>query len=70
LKITIDRFEGDYAVCEKENKKMIHIQKSKIPIEAKEGDVLLINGEDIIIDQEETMKRKKEIEELVNDLWD
>lgn len=70
MKITIDRFEGDYAVCEKENKKMIHIQKSKIPIEAKEGDVLLINGEDIIIDQEETMKRKKEIEELVNDLWD
>ncbi|MBF8982838.1 DUF3006 domain-containing protein [Lutibacter sp. B2] len=70
MKMIIDRFERDYAICEKENRKMSRIQKSKIPIEAKEGDVLLIKGEDIIIDIEETMKRKKEIEEIANDLWD
>jgi hypothetical protein len=70
VKVVIDRFEGDYAVCEKENREMIDIKKDIIPKEAKENDVLDIEGDKIIIDIEETKKRKKDIEELTKDLWE
>lgn len=69
MKVIIDRFEGNYAVCEKENGKMIDIRKDCLPKEAKEGDVLDIKGDKIIIDVNETERRKKEIEELTKDLW-
>jgi len=69
MRVVIDRFEGDYAVCEKEDREMIDIKRECLPKEAKEGDVLDIEGDKIIIDQKETEKRKKEIEELTKDLW-
>jgi hypothetical protein len=69
VKVVIDRFEGDYAVCEKENREMIDIKRESIPKEAKENDVLDIQGDKIVVDVEETEKRKREIEELTKDLW-
>jgi hypothetical protein len=67
--VTIDRFEGDYAVCEKPDRKMINIKKDRLPEAAKEGDVLVIDGESIKVDSEETARRKKNAEKLMNDLW-
>lgn len=69
MKVVIDRFEGVFAVCEKEDGEMINIEKNKIPKEAKEGDMLVIDEKGIEIDQEETIRRKREIEEEVEDLW-
>jgi hypothetical protein len=69
MKVTIDRFEGDFAVCERPDKTMINIQNSKLPNNAKEGDILLIKGDRIEINSDETAKRKKNIEKLMNDLW-
>ena len=69
MKVIIDRFEGNFAVCEKEDRQMVDIKKSKIPTTAKEGDVLNIDKDMITIDSVETEKRKKEIEELTKDLW-
>jgi len=69
MKVIIDRFEGDYAVCEKENCEMIDIKRELLPKEAKENDVLDIQGDKITIDVKETEKRKKEISELTKDLW-
>ena len=69
MKVIIDRFEGNFAVCEKEDRKMIDIERNKIPSSAKEGDVLDITNDQITIDFKETEKRKKEIEELTKDLW-
>lgn len=69
MKVIIDRFEGDYAVCEKENCEMIDIKRELLPKEAKENDVLDIQGDEITIDVKETEKRKKEISELTKDLW-
>ena len=37
MEYTIDRFEGEYAVCEDENGVMCEIQKDKISAEAQEG---------------------------------
>lgn len=69
MKVIIDRFEGKFAVCEKEDRTMLNIEKSKIPKDSKEGDVLNIVSGEISIDIEETNKRKKEIGELIKDLW-
>ena len=69
MKVTIDRFEGEFAVCEKENRQMINIEKSKLPEMAKEGDILNIKNDIIAIDFEATKKRAKEIEKLTDDFW-
>lgn len=62
--ITVDRFEGDFAVCEKDDRNMINIERIKLPKEVKEGDVLILDGAKILIDQDETKKRREEIEKL------
>ena len=69
MKVIVDRFEGEYAVCEKEDKTMIDIERSKIPAEAKEGDALLVEDNKIIIDEEDTKKREERIKDLTKDLW-
>nr|WP_307905922.1 DUF3006 domain-containing protein [Clostridium botulinum] len=55
----IDRFEEEFAVVELDDRKIINILKEKLPKEAKEGYVIKITDESIIIDYEETEKRKK-----------
>lgn len=66
----IDRFEGDVAVVEGEDRVMVEIPRNKIPKEAKEGDsILQINGE-YILDEGETQRRRLEIEALSQDLWE
>lgn len=70
MKVIIDRFEGKYAVCETEEKKMMNIDKNLLPSEAKEGDVLDIEGDSIRLDTEMTMKRKKDIRRLVDEIWE
>lgn len=69
MKVVIDKFEEKYVVCEKEDKSMINIKHSSVPSEAKEGDVLNIDGGHISIAIEETKKKKDEISKLVKDLW-
>ncbi len=69
MKVTIDRFEGNSAICEKADRTMIDIPKDKIPTEAKEGDILIIEGDNIKIDTGGTAKQKKAIDDLMNDLW-
>lgn len=65
----IDRFEGIYAVCETDDRKWIHVNRSLIPDGAKEGDVLDL-AEPIRIDWNETRRRKDEIEALLRTLGD
>lgn len=69
MKVVIDRFEGNYAVCEKEDGKMTQIEITKLPLKVKAGDVLSINDDFIFVDIEETVRRKKKIEKLTEDLW-
>lgn len=40
-KYVIDRFEGNYAICEDENKTMSKVPKYKLPLGCKEGDILI-----------------------------
>lgn len=64
----IDRFEGNYAVVELEDREMVNIPRIRIPSDAEEGMVIDID-ETITINYKETERRKKEIEDLTQDLW-
>lgn len=67
IKLTIDRFEGKYALLESQDKDPIifNFPLHLLPQEAKEGTVLNIN---IDIDQEETKRRRDKIQNLLNKL--
>ena len=66
----IDRFEGGFAVCEREGGQSIDIPREKLPQSAKEGDVLCVpDTVSIEIDAEGTKERKKKIEKLMDDLF-
>ena len=65
----IDRLEGKYAVCERDDLKFVNILLKKLPNEVKEGDTIRFDGKNYIIDISKTKDRQKEIEELTKDLW-
>lgn len=65
----IDRFEGEFAVVELDSGEIIDIEKRKIPNNAKEGDVINIH-KNITINIEETKKREREIEKLLDNMWE
>jgi len=44
-KLTIDRFEGNYAICENEDKTTLQIPKYRLPLNCKEGDCLIQDDE-------------------------
>ncbi|MBZ2174548.1 DUF3006 domain-containing protein [Schnuerera sp. xch1] len=70
MKFTIDRFEGNFAVCEKEDGTMININRDKLPKKVKEGDILLVEDDSIKVDEKATKERKKSIDKLMEDLWE
>jgi hypothetical protein len=69
MKVTIDRFEGDFAVVEKTDRTIMNVKRSQLPADAKEGDILNIEGDTFTIDAAETTKRKQKIKDLMKELW-
>lgn len=70
MKYIIDRFEATIAVCEDEQKKMTNIPKYRLPLEAKEGDVIIeVNGM-FQIDDEETNEQRKKVKQLMDKLFE
>jgi c-di-GMP-related signal transduction protein len=63
MKVTIDRFEGNFAVVELPDQTMLDVPKLLFP-NAVESDVI-----DITIDKNETNERIKRISELMNELY-
>ena len=64
MKLIIDRFEGNFAVCETENKTFVNIPKSELPSLINEGDVLIQNADGkYSIDRNATNKRAKNIQD-------
>ena len=70
MKVIIDKIENQIVVCEKKSKKTININREYIPLEAKEGDVLKVDFGNIYILSNETKKLKKEIDNMLEDLWE
>lgn len=60
--IIIDRFEGDYAVCETEHG-MIDIEISKLAGNVSEGDVVMFNGKNYEKDLKVSEERRRRLAE-------
>lgn len=67
--LIIDRFENDTAVIEN-GEEMINIPRSLLPENAKEGDVITESGGGYIIDEASADKRRQEIQDLQDSLWE
>ena len=69
MHLSLDRFEGDYAICEDDTQKRHDIHKNKLPQEVKPGDILILSFDGILsIDKAETAKRQARIKELQDKL--
>ncbi len=70
-KFIIDRFEGNLAVCETEDKSYISIPKYKLPLECREGDCLLQDEDDMYqMDIEEKTTKEKKIRDKMTRLFE
>lgn len=70
MKLIVDRFEGEFAVCEDEEGKIVNILKAKINISLSEGDVFEINeSEEITLLADDTTNRKEKIQKMIKGLW-
>lgn len=63
MRYIIDRFEEEIAVIESVEGEIINIPKSIVPMEASEGDVLIIS-----IDKDKSEEREHRIKEKFNRL--
>lgn len=64
MKLTIDRFEGTYAVCELENGSFANLPKDILPPGAVEGSKLVI-----IVDEAEEIADRNRIKEKMDNLF-
>ena len=67
---SIDRFEGDFAICEnKQTGEMLNIPKTELPSNISEGDIIKFENGKYVLDIEATNKEKQEIKNLVDNLF-
>jgi hypothetical protein len=69
IKGIIDRFEGQFVVVEI-NGKTKDFPKSIFPKEVTVGDVVEIKGEKVTVLKNETEKLRREIEQLMDEVWE
>lgn len=71
MMLSIDRFDGVYAICEGDDEKLYAIEKSELPKGAKPGDVLKLSSDgSLTFDEDETKLRKERIKKLQNKLFE
>lgn len=70
-RLIIDRFEGGYAVCEKENGGCMDIPAALMPEGSEEGSCLiLLDDGSFSLDKERTEARRKKIEDRFHNLFE
>ena len=65
----IDRFENDFAVCEKNGKKMVNIPISSLPENVKEGVILRFKKGVYTVDETAQIARQEKIRKLQDELF-
>lgn len=67
---SIDRFEGDFAVCENiGTNEIVNININSISKDCKEGDIIKLENGVYIKDEVHTQNTQKEIRNMVNNLF-
>lgn len=67
MKLTVERFEGDIAVCETDSG-FIDIPRDKLPSDCREGDIVEKTDEGFKILRDETKSRRDKMRELLKRL--
>lgn len=69
--LTIDRFEGTYAICEDSDEKFFAIEITELPQGAKEGDVLDVNDAEgtLRINAEATAQKRSKLKKMQDKLF-
>lgn len=66
--LIIDRFEGDWAIIEMENRYTFNLPRSVLPHGIKEGDVISIQvGIDLVTTKERAEKSKRMLDNLFDE---
>lgn len=68
-KVTIDRLEGGFAVCEESDGTMSDIPLSDLPSEAAEGSILLESDGAWIVDKKEGAERRERVRRKMDRLF-
>lgn len=70
LTYSIDRFEGEFAVCEnRQTGEMVNIKKSLLPEGVKAGSIIKFENGNYVLDFEKTQEKQTEIKNMVNNLF-
>jgi len=68
---SVDRFEGQYMICQDDNKKMFAFPLSELAVKPKEGEVISVDGEGVIaIDRKKTEELRGKVRKLQNSVWE
>lgn len=68
--IVIDRFEGTFAVCFRADNSVVLINRTELPKEIIEGDLLIRQETGYGIDFADRKRRQEVLDKLVNELWE
>lgn len=69
-KLVVDRYEGQYTVCEDSEQKYFAIDTGEMPSGTVPGSVIIINDDGTItLDEEETKQRRERILKKQNKLY-
>lgn len=67
---SIDRFEGEFAICEnKQTNEMVNIKRSLLPEDCNEGDIIEFRDGIYVLNKTQTQKEQAEIKDLVDSLF-
>ncbi|WP_214851117.1 DUF3006 domain-containing protein [Exiguobacterium sp. s193] len=70
MKMTVTAFEDDLALCETEARETITVPRRRLPVAATIGDRLEWQGRSIRILRTETANRRREVEQLMDELFE
>ena len=70
MRLVIDRFEGEYAICEKDDRSMHLVLQSLLPEGAKEGSCLQYDGIAYTIDETAEAVTRERIKRKMDSLWE
>ena len=67
---SIDRFEGNYAVCENlTTNKFCNIPKNKLPKNCKAGSIIKFDNNCYTLDEKSTSTKQTQVKNMVNNLF-
>lgn len=64
MKYSIDRFEDGFAVLQDDNGESINVERTALPADSRQGDIVVSKDGKWVKDFEETAKRRNEVLKL------